>query len=158
MIDLYEYFINIRYYFVLESLVFLSLLVITMIKFGKNLQGKDRVESWSSPEPASKIYGVSAFLLWGAGAGLVLTPEKFLVIIGICLVIAALQLAFHVDLITMAAWWHSKTGKTMMGLGSKAGKNKHKQYLQNAKQRGKLCLDQAKNRGYIWRDKILDLQ
>jgi hypothetical protein len=158
MIDLYQYFISIRYYFVLESLVFLSLLVFTMIKFGKNLQGKDPVESWASPQPASKLYGFSAFLLWGTGAGMVLNSEKFLVIIGICLIVAALQLAFHVDLITMAAWWHSKTGKTMMGLGTKADKTKHKQYLLHAKQRGRLCLEKAKTRGYIWRDRIIELQ
>jgi hypothetical protein len=70
-------------------------------------------------------------------------------------VIAGLQLALHVDLLMMAVWYFSKTGRTMLGLGILTAKGQHKKHLEKAKQRGRLSLQKAKNHGAIWRDNVI---
>jgi hypothetical protein len=154
-LEFYDYFLGVRYFYIVESLFFLTLLIACMVKFGKLIQGDDKPKTWSSPAPASKMYSAASFLLWACGASFLTQPTKILIIIGLCLSIAGIQLAFHVDLMMMGIWYLSKTGRTVLGLGSLASKDKHKFYLERAKQRGKLSLAHAKNHGPIWREQVL---
>jgi hypothetical protein len=155
MFELYEYFLTIRIYFLLESLVFLAFLVACMIRFGKFIQGDEKPLYLSSPQPASRLYSVTAFLLWLAGAVMATQTGKILVIAGICLMIAALQLGFHVNLMLMGVWYLSRTGRPMLGLGGLKSREKHKVYLEHAKERGRLSLERAKGHGPIWREQVM---
>lgn len=155
MLEIYDYFLGIRFFYIVESLFFITLLIAGMIKFGEIIQGDEKPKAWSSPAPASKIYGAASFLLWACGASFLAQSTKILIIIGLCLTLAGLQLAFHVDLMMMGVWYLSKTGNPMLGLGGLASKEKHKFYLDRAKQRGKLHLAHAKNHGPIWREQVL---
>ena len=155
MIEVYDYFLTVRWYFVLESFIVTVLLIAAMLRFGRLIQGDSKETGWASPRPASRLYGAAVGSLWLSGILLVLQPERVLVIVGICCVIAGLQLALHVDLVMMAVWYFSKTGRTMLGLGALAAKGKHRIYLEKAKSRGRLHLEKAKNHGAIWRENVI---
>jgi hypothetical protein len=157
LFNLFEYFMGARLYFVIESIVVMTLLVTVMVMFGKMVQGKEKPRFWSSPQPASKIYALAASGIWATGASLVIQSSKLWVIIGICLVVGALMLAFHTDLMLMGVWYLASTGRPMLGLGRAASMNKHKQHLESAKNRGKLCLEKAKHPASIWTDKPIKL-
>jgi hypothetical protein len=157
MFNLFEYFIGTRIYFIFESVIVLSLLVLAMVTFGKRVQGKEKPRFWSSPQPASKIYALAASGIWVTGASLVVQSAKLLIIVGICLVVASLLLAFHTDLMLMGVWYLSSTGRPMLGLGRMASMNKHKRHLESAKNRGKICLEKAKHPASIWTDKPIKL-
>lgn len=150
---MFQYFLGVRYYFAIESLVILSLLVMVMLKFGRRVQGSDKPVLWSSPLPASRYYSGGAIALWLAGMSLAFQSSKIWVIIGICIVVAAIQLAFHVNLMLMGIWYLGEMGKPMLGLGKLESRNKHKIHLQRAKNRGRECLEKAKNPGFLWVDK-----
>jgi hypothetical protein len=145
MFDMYEYFLSIRFYFLVETLIIQMLLIFCMIKFGEKVQGKDKVISRSSPKPASRIYAVSSLVLWLAGAAMLPQTSRLVLIIGICLIIGGLQLAFHTNLVLMGVWYLSSTGRPMLGLGKQSSRNRHKVHLQKAKERGKKALEKAKN-------------
>ncbi len=155
---MFQYFLGVRYYFLFESLAILGLLVYVMLKFGRAVQGSDKPVLWSSPQPASRYYSGAAIVLWLAGMSLAFQASKIWVIIGICMVIAGIQLAFHVNLMLMGIWYIAETGKPMLGLGNLAARNKHRVYLDKAKNRGKQCLLKAKNPGFLWVDKPIKLQ
>jgi hypothetical protein len=116
-----------------------------MIRFGREVQGKDQVLSWSSPKPASRVYAVASIILWLAGSALIPQTSRVLMVAGICLIIAAIQLAFHTNLVLMGIWYLSRTGRPMLGLGKLSSRNRHKMYLKNAKERGKKALEKSKH-------------
>ncbi len=154
---LFEYFLGARYYFLVESLIIVGLLVFVLLKFGKLVQGSDKPVLWSSPQPASRYYSGAAIGLWLSGMSLAFQSSKLWVIIGICLVIAGIQLAFHVNLMLMGIWYLSEMGKPMLGLGKLSARNKHRVHLDRAKNRGKICLEKAKNPAFLWVDKPIKL-
>jgi hypothetical protein len=145
MFDIYAYFLNVRWYFLAETFVIQGLLVLAMIRFGREVQGTDKVLSWSSPKPASRIYGASSMVMWLIGSMLVPQTSRLLIIIGICLIIAGIQLAFHSNLVLMGVWYLTRTGRPMLGLGKLSSRNRHKMYLKNAKERGKKALEKSKH-------------
>jgi hypothetical protein len=145
MFDVYTYFLSVRWYFLAETFVTQGLLVLCMIRFGREVQGKDKVLSWSSPKPASRIYAVSSMVLWLIGSALVPQTSRVLIIVGICLIIAGIQLAFHTNLVLMGVWYLTRTGRPMLGLGKLSSRNRHKMYLKNAKERGKKALEKSKH-------------
>jgi hypothetical protein len=157
MIEFYDYFLSVRYYFAGETLIFLALLVAAMLRFGTMVQGGEKALSWASPQPASRIFGASAGILWLLGIVMIFQSSKMLVIIGLCTVIAAIQLATHIDILMMASWYLVKTGKTVLGLGGPAPSRlgRHKVYLEKAKKRGKVRLQKAKSHGPLWKDTVL---
>lgn len=145
MLDFYGYFLGVRYYFLAESLIILGLLLLCMVRFGAEVQGRDKVNSLASPKPASRLYAAASLLLWIVGAALIPQSSRLLIVIGICLIIGGIQLAFHTNLVLMGVWYLSRTGRPMLGLGKLSSRNRHKIYLQNAKERGKKALEKAKN-------------
>ena len=145
MFDIYAYFMSIRLYFLVETFIIQGLLIFCMIRFGHEVQGKDKVLSLSSPKPASKIYAISSMILWLLGAALIPQTSRVLLVIGICLIIAGIQLAFHTNLVLMGVWYLSRTGRPMLGLGKLSSRNRHKIYLKKAKERGKRALEKSKH-------------
>jgi len=145
MFNIFEYFLGVRIYFLAETLIILGLLLLCMVRFGAAVQGKDKALSWASPIRASKIYAISALAMWLMGAVMVPQTSRVVIIFGICLIIAGIQLAFHTNLVLMGVWYLTRTRRPMLGLGSLSSRNKHKVYLKNAKERGKKALEKAKN-------------
>ncbi len=143
--DVFTYFLSVRWYFLVETFIIQGLLVLCMIRFGQEVQGKDKALSWSSPKRASRVYAASSMALWLIGSTLIPQDSRVLIIAGICLIIAAIQLGFHTNLILMGVWYLTRTGRPMLGLGKLSSRNRHKIYLKHAKERGKKALEKSKH-------------